>query len=83
MITLDDQLFGMKLLDKAYELYQRKGFVLMYDKMYEYGFQYLKETVGMAKLTEIAMQTNGTKENVRVAHIKYLFDNIFENIKNS
>lgn len=79
-ITIEDQLQGMKMLDRAYEYYKKNGDFVVLPDMYEFGFAFLKDAVGMKKLTEIYYKTNGTKANVRKAQIKYLFDEIFDKI---
>lgn len=77
-ITIEDQLQGLKMLDRAYECYKKTGDFAMLPDPYEFGFAFLKEFVGMKKLTEIYYNTNGTQLNVRKAQIKYLFDEIFD-----
>lgn len=77
MISLSDQIDGMKRLDEAFKEYQLKNDFVCTDILYERGFQFLKEIVGMPKLIEISLNTSGTKDNVRKAQILYLFENEF------
>lgn len=78
MISIEDQIKGMKMLDKAYEQYQKDGNFAFTDRMYEYGFGFLKDIIGMKKLIEISETTSGTKETIRKEHILYLFKEIFD-----
>jgi hypothetical protein len=66
------------MLDEAYMDYKSKNIFLYTDKLYEYGFYFIRDIVGMAKLKEIADNTSGTKETVRKAQIIYLFENEFK-----
>ncbi len=76
-ISTQDQLIGLKDLDKAYEEYRIKGEFLFTNILYERTYSFINEILGMDKLIEIASATNGTKEATRKAHIIYLFDNVF------
>ena len=78
MISLEDQLKGMKMLDEAYKDFKSKNTFLYTDRLYEYGFVFIRDIVGMAKLKEISDNTSGTKETVRRKHIIYLFENEFK-----
>lgn len=66
------------MLDKAYEDYKKTGDFIMFPDMYEFSFAFIKQFVGMKKLTEIYHNTNGTQLRVRNAQVKYLFDEIFD-----
>lgn len=78
MISVEDTLSGLRMLDKAYLDYKKTGDFVILPKMYEHSFVFLKEFVGMDKLKEIYDKTNGTQANVRKAQVKYLFDEVFD-----
>lgn len=78
MISIEDQLKGMKMLDKAYEQYQKDSNFTYTNMLYEYGFSFLRDVIGMKKLIEISEKTSGTKETIRKEHILYLFKEKFD-----
>lgn len=77
MITIDNQIEGMKMLDKAYEEYKKTKSFVYSDKLYEYGYKFLEDMIGYNKLKEIHLTTNGFQRDTRIAHIKYLFEEIY------
>lgn len=79
MIGIEEQLEGIRLLEKAYICYVKEGDFAYHNELYEKGFALIRAVVGIKKLTEISWTTSGTKENIRKEQIKYMFDNCYKN----
>lgn len=77
MIGIEEQIEGIKELDKQYICYLKEGDFWCSDEMYERSFAFIVHFVGIKKLTEIYFSTSGTKQVTRKAQIKYMFDNIY------
>lgn len=77
MIGVEEQIEGIRALDKAYICYLKEGDFHCSDEMYERAFAFIAHVVGIKKLTEIYYSTSGTKQVTRKAQVKYMFDEIY------
>ena len=78
MYGIEDQIEGIKMLDRAYACYLKEGDFQYTDEMYEKAYAFILFAAGIKKLTQIYYATSGTKQVTRKAQIKYIFDEIFK-----